>query len=707
MNKDHRMQPPVYHTAERFRLENSHLSAEFDAKTGALVSLIHKATGWTIQGRETLAASFRLVVPLPDRLLNVVDGVKQSVTSARENSENGRLMFSWEGVESENGGALDVRLEATVTLNETGLTFEMSIDNHCPYPVESVAYPFLGDLTRPTGSQTLRRVHLNYCNLHIKSLFPRFDNERGYWGVEYPIQMVPTPESPFLLVLAENEGLYIGCHDTEAAERVEYTFQLIPGYGKVGVVPSESEIAGVPVRQEFAPVHFPFVQPGETFRLSPIVLHPFTGDWHTGVDLYKAWRQTWMQRPAAPAWLQDIHSWQQLQMTSWGDSLRIPYRDLVQYGEECVQHGVSVIQLTGWTLYGQDGRLPIHDIDPRLGTWDELKAAVARCQELGVKIILYEKYTCTDVGTDWYKNGGYRGASRDIFGNVHGHEGWQYDMPSHLAGINTRPYAWMCMNSTEWQQEALAQVRHSLELDPDGLLLDECQWHGRNAFYCFDESHGHRIPGYNFGGDAYFERELRAILDRKNPELVLAGEGCYDLQYRHYTMAYHRTSANHLPGMRYIDPFLPLMNWAYGYDDREAINICLLYRYIISYEPRNFRGHLDEFPLTLEYGKKVDTLRRRYREFLWNAEFRDTVGATVTVNDQSHPLYSVFQTGTGDKAVVIANHTEATQQVIVVTPEATGQQTIVTPEEPEARLLDGAVALPPRSAVVVFCTQER
>jgi hypothetical protein len=323
---------------------------------------------------------------------------------------------------------------------------------------------------------------------------------------------------------------------------------------------------------------------------------------------------------------------------------------------------------------------------------------------LGVKIILYEKYTCTDVGTDWYQEGGSRYGSRDVFGNVHGHEGWQYDLPSHLAGINTRPYAWMCMNAAGWHDEALAQIRRSLELKPDGLLLDECQWHGRNGFYCFDESHGHRIPGYNFGGDAYFERELRALLDSGNLEFVLAGEGCYDLQYRHYTMAYHRTSPNHLPGMRYIDPFLPLMNWVYGFDDREAINVCLLYRYIISYEPRNFRGRLDEFPLTLEYGKKVDAFRRRYREFLWDAEFRDTVGATVTVKGQPHPLYAVFQTETGDKAVVIANHDEVSIEAIVTTPDGTARQTVATPEEPEARPLDGGVAIDPRSVAVVFCT---
>ena len=35
-----------------------------------------------------------------------------------------------------------------------------------------------------------------------------------------------------------------------------------------------------------------------------------------------------------------------------------------------------------------------------------------------------------------------------------------------------------------------------------------------------------------------------------------------------------------------------------GFNDRNMINQCLMYRYIISYEPYNFKGRLDDYPLT-------------------------------------------------------------------------------------------------------------
>lgn len=698
------MKKTIAKYSDKVSLENDLIRAVFDVETGALVALTNKKTGWEFQGRTALARSFRLVVPLPERLLNVIDGEKQKTADVQKDASGSHLTFLWENLESEHAGALDVRLKGVVPLDDSGLTFEVEIDNRSPYWVESVAYPFIGDLGRPVSGGRLTRASCFHNNMIFKSLYPEFQNERGYWGVEYPIQMVPTPENSFLLILSEDEGIYVGCHDTSAKERVEFAFQLKPGYGKVGYVPPGDEIRGQTVNLEFCAIHFPFVQPGETYELSPIAMKPFSGDWHAGADIYKAWRDTWLKKPSVPTWLQEVHSWQQIQMSSWGDTLNIRYKDLVQYGEDCAKHGVQAIQLTGWTLYGQDGRLPIHDIDPRLGTREELKETIEKIQAMGVRVVLYEKYTCTDVGTDWYRDELHKYTSKDIFGNPHAHEGWRYDTPAHLAGINTRPYAWMCMNSEKWLEIAIDEIQKSLELNPAGILLDECQWHGSNAFYCFDGTHGHRVPSYNFGGDALFEKKLRKVLEERDPKLVLAGEGPYDLQNRHYGLTYHRAGEGHVPAIRYIDPFLPMMSWVRGYDDRESINLCLLYRYIISYEPRHFRGRLEEFPLTLEYGKKVDAFRKKYREYLWDAEFYDTMGASVTVNGQPHEPYSVFQQKESqNKAIVIANHESEEIMAVVSTGETEGDKFLVaTPEKPETRESDGRVRIPTRSVAVLF-----
>ena len=78
-----------------------------------------------------------------------------------------------------------------------------------------------------------------------------------------------------------------------------------------------------------------------------------------------------------------------------------------------------------------------------------------------------------------------------------------------------------------------------------------------------------------------------------------------------------------------------------GFDDREMLNLCLLDRYLIEYEPYYYKGHITDFPLTLAYGKKIDALRRKYKAYLWDGTFRDTevagdVDVTVIYAAVSH-----------------------------------------------------------------------
>src|SRR5579885_3583460 len=137
-----------------------------------------------------------------------------------------------------------------------------------------------------------------------------------------------------------------------------------------------------------------------------------------------------------------------------------------------------------------------------------------------------------------------------------------------------------------------------------------------------------------------------------------------------------------------------------GFDARDEINLTLAYRYIISYEPFNFKGHVTDFPLTLEYGKRVDALRRRYREYLWDADFRDTLGANVTA-DGNH-RYTVFVAKSGKRAVVVVNLEQRNAISAKVTLPDAGRLAIVTPERPERQTAAGTWNIPARSAAVVL-----
>ena len=139
-----------------------------------------------------------------------------------------------------------------------------------------------------------------------------------------------------------------------------------------------------------------------------------------------------------------------------------------------------------------------------------------------------------------------------------------------------------------------------------------------------------------------------------------------------------------------------------GFDDRNMINQCLMYRYIISYEPFNFKGHLDDYPATVAYGRQMDGLRTELREYFWDGEFRHEVGALVTVDGSRHHPYSVFvNRKSGIQGVVVCNYDlakEINAHVELANGASPTQYRLI--DSPDWRSTADGIRIPPRSAAV-------
>jgi hypothetical protein len=690
-------------------LENKTVRAEF-APSGALIGLTAKNTGWPIQRRPELGLSFEMLLPLPDRRNNVICGSDQELPELEKTGD--RLVITWCNLKSRHGGIHDITFRGTVRLKDDELTFIAEIANNSDYTVETLSWPCVGDLSRPAGTTKFQTGHLYYNLMLHGELYPEFLCNVGYWGVDYPTQTSPVSStgSPFYFVQNDKEGLYIGYHDQPVSRMLQYTFQLKPGWircdtNRLGTVPEEDELNGEPVRIEFQAVHYPYCNSGERVALSPVVLAPYVGTWHKGVDHYKAWRDTWFERPQAPAWLRSPHSWQLLHINSPEGELRCRYKDLVQYAESAKRHGVTAIQLVGWTKDGQDGGNPSHDIDSRLGTTEELKAAIAQCQALGVRIVLFSKFTWADQSTDWYRDEGIRYTAKDCYGDPYPAGGYQYQTWTQLANINTRRIVPLCHADPESREMLLAEFRKVTALGAAGTLYDEGQHH-HFANYCFDREHEHHQPAYNHLGDQPLIDAFKRVASEADPDYLFAGEGLYDQQLQSYHLTYHRTDGlNSTMLHRYIDPEAGMMMAICGYRERNNINFALMHKMIISHEPRLFKGTLEEYPDTVAYARHIDDLRRRYQDRLWDAEYRDVLGATVTADGKPHRYYSVFVTPAGLRTVVASNF--ETNRTLAIRIELDGAAipalTMVTPENPEmVACAAGEVELPPESVVVAM-----
>jgi hypothetical protein len=694
-------------------LANDTLKLDFDRETGALVGLAAPQTGWTLLDRPHLGLSWRLLVPTrtdPDwhaagKRNNPVYGEKQRLSRLDVAEDGRRATFVWNDVCSEYGGVLPINVVLDVQLTDRQAVFGVTVENNSEYTVENVYAPCLGDVQPPPGAEWFKTFVYNYASAQEWSLWPTFQNMRGYFGVDYPTQFSTwgassgAPMSPYILLRGERQGLYVGVAEP-SPELVAWHAELRPGYGSSidARVPVQRTIAGLDVATRFAAVHVPYIQPGETRKLTPVALEPFQGDWQAGVDIYKTWRSTWYKPAIPPAWAREPHAWQQLHINSPEDELRIPFGELPKVAETCAKHGVRAIQLVGWNDGGQDQGNPSHDPDPRLGTFQELRDAISDCRALGVKIILFSKFTWADRATPRFRNDLVRLAIKDPYGDYQMHNGYEYQTATQLLDINTKRLVPMCFLSEEYLAVCQEEFRKTVELGAAGILFDECLHHSP-ALLCFDREHGHRYAAPVYAND----RELiRRFMPLAPDDFLYAGEACYDWEMETYMVSYHRSeNKHHIPLSRYMLPEGLFMTAVTGFDDRNMVNQCLLYRYIISYEPYNFKGSLDDYPATTAYGSQMDALRAELREYFWDGEYRGTIGATVTVDGVPHHPYSVFASrSTGKLGLVVANYDE--RNAITAQVEAATGMHYRLVADTEWRPVDGGVTLPPMSAAVVI-----
>ncbi len=681
-------------------LEDRDLLVAFDTESGALTRMERKSARWTIQRRPALGVSFRLLAPLPNRRDNFVLGSKQRAASVEKVSDN-QVRLQWKNLVSEHGGVLPMTFTATVTLKNGALTFDGGLDNESSLSVETIDYPYFGDLNPPTPDTHMQTEHLWVGALTGDEIYPHFSNELGYWGVRFPTKNINSNQSQICLIQTPEQGIYVGMHDPAVRYLLQFTFEQHPGTVDWvnSEVPKQDEISGLPVHLEFRTCHFIFAHPHSTVELAPIVIRPYNGDWHAGIDVYKQWRATWFATPKLPAWAKDVHSWMQLQVDGAEQDYAIPYREIVKYGEECAQNGVTAIQLVGWNHGGQDGGDPSLDTDPGLGTWQELYDAIAQIQAKGVKMILFGKPIFADMSTEWYKKELYKYDAIDPYGNKYESGGYSYTTPTQLAGINNRRRAIMDVCSPAYRDIATHEFEKTLALGASGWLFDEVMQHN-GVSYSFSPDHGYNAPGYLFSADIPLVKQFRAAADKVNPDFLFSGEGPGDWLMQYYPLGYYRIGAGTRHALRYIDSQAPLMAAVRGFDARDELNLILLYRYIISYEPYNFKGHVTDFPLTLAYGKKIDALRRKYKARIWDAEFRDTLGASVSSNG-SH-RYTVFQTPTGKRSLIVANIESSRTITASVDIPNSGRLMTATPEQPDAQMASGTLQIPARSAIVVM-----
>ncbi len=692
---------------DRIRIETENLRLEFDQGNGSLVGIFSKKANWNVIKRSHLGLSWRMMVPLEGRRNNEAWGHEQEMTPVCQAGED-YVRFTWEQITTRYGGPHLIKVETECRVENGQAVFYMHIDNRDEHVVENVYYPYIGDLYRPNNAGRFTFEHGSYCGMKEYELYPKFPNCAGTHSVDYPTLCVEDhsnpPMNPFGLFSDDHgNGLYLGVAQRRI-EPVTWHGEYLPGWENSNDfrVFDRDRIGEKDTYVRFAVGHLPFVMPQTQFDLIPFAMDAYQGSWGVGAECYKRNSARWNKLPELPEWAKDPYSWLQIQINSPEDELRMQFKDFPKVGAECKKYNVKVIQLVGWNKGGQDRGNPSHDPDPRLGTWEELQAAIKEVQAMGIKVVLFAKFVWADQSLEDFKEKYEQHAIKDPYQNYYVYKGYQYMTLSQMTNVNTRRLIPMCFGDDAWLEICKEEFRKCVDLGADGILFDECLHHSP-TLSCFDTSHGHRYGASTYSWDERLIREFRKIAPDR--DFMIAGEGIYDFQFDYYDLSYTRTwGRDHKAVSRMLRPNGQIMSAVIGFEDRGMINQCLLNQYIISYEPYNFKGMLSDFPLTAAYGSKMDQLRTDLREYFWDGSFREKIGGSVTLeHGGAVESYAVYEGTNGRTGMVICNYDE--KNPITVIPrlengEKLTQYRLIDDDAMTA--FDGSFVIPPNSAAAVI-----
>lgn len=674
---------------QKYLLENKKMQVEVDLDRGSLIGLQSKMTGWNLIEDEKAACSFEANIKFTDGSFHVINAFSQE--HPKVTIQGNAITFVWETLKV-GGKQLDVTFEGTITITPDGLVYGGKLTNNSDATIEQLSWPFLGEVALPADTERMLFQYMNYTKFGTEELYPR-EAGRGWSNL---------PEHSFTLIHNTKQGLYVSSMDHKLDEYIRCEYETIPTPAYAAFIATATSKKGNGerklMRTRLRAARMLYLQGHSDKELVPFIMTPYVGSWHNGVDIYKKWRTTWFVAPHRAEWLKHVNSWQQLQINSSESNINFKIKDLSRYVDECKQYGVDAIQLTGWTMGGQDRGLPSHSLDPRLGTVEEFKKAIADAGRKGVKILLFTKFTWADLTTEYHEqylpNLAWN-AERDTCI----HPGYNYNTYTQLEGVNTRRFGIFCMMDESLRKKLHMEFQKCLDLGAPGMVYDENQHHA-GAMLCFNPNHGHKVPGFIYKGADLLGREFYEMCQKTNPDFLMIGEGPYDLQTQYYS-TYTRADYNHEPVLRYIDSEVPVACAIIDHNDRNHVNMCAAMKYSMSYEVRNFKGSLSEFPRVMKYGQKVDRLRKRYADFLWNAEYLDVLGAKVVGNNIR---YTVFQNNkTGKKAVVAYNvDTRKTNVATISIDNSNAPLVIVSPEKQSPVKFKGQVEIASQSMVVIM-----
>ncbi len=578
----------------------------------------------TLQGnRLTLGEPLKLSPNADFWRIFLDDGVYREITvhsykqtPASVVTEGTRTQIRYDSLLAEDGKTYAVDFTVFVDNGEDGLVrFSFEVSPRCELRVNEVMCPYL-DLAE-TGVSPEREelflpdglgrhiVNVRAHTKHFHSEYMHGDERDVSRTLTYPGGM----SMGWLALELGGRTLYFANQNAKM-QLSAFTY---------GVNPREEELSRLTLALSF----YPAATAGETVSYSGGVIGLLDGSWRAASALYRAWcDESWFVPLEKPEWIRNMTGFQRIIMKHQYGEIFWRYRDLVEVYKNGAKAGLNTLLVFGWWKGCFDNSYPEYEIDPELGTSDELRAAIREINSLGGHVHLYSNGNLIDKRTDFYKNIGCDCCAIDVDGNPYEEHYRFSNEGTMLRSFGYKSFVTSCAGTEAWERQLLAIGKMKLGLGADTIFYDQfcC-----NFRLCFEPRHRH---GARVDEDYFYRHEnikkIRGLLDSEHAIGTewLADRVTYLMDFTHGCGTSCWYSPDAFPDLvRQTFPEFIVTN-RLVHDEKPGYKKHLNYAFVegLRYDCsiRRCRADLSCYPEYTEYLRSLIDLRDKYVEF-----FRD------------------------------------------------------------------------------------
>ena len=659
---------------EKVRLENALYLVEIDCSRGAIRRLFDKVGGVELITEPRVAHNFALSILIDGMEQDQICGADQSLSSFEK--KDNVLRLQWDGpLTSDAGASYEIAVEMEIRFVESQVEFRMQVDNLTAHTVSQVWYPIIGGIqgiggraqTRSTIQETNNRfdwylatpIDVSNEGADIVSQITRTyvyeeRNSHNSIGTGMPWVDIYNIES--------GRGLYFASHDMICRTQA-LRFEKRPGVALDGGWDYASPIGYMHC------IYHPYIRQNETFDGPAVVFRFHEGDWHDGARIYRAWfTSAFKIRDPRQDWLRQEMAYQSsMFLLSEAERIYWRFEDIPRWAKGAKDHGVNAVHVAGWMEGGHYADQPSYRPDPRLGTWEDLAAAIGKCHQMGVKVIFFVNTFPLCMDSDWYDQELHKYRAINEQGQ------WYRD---ECAGCGTvyarlitaRALPWkpgrfrMTVNGSigiaKFRELLVRQFRKLAEIGADGLHVDQFTGFG------FDFNPLLEIPPDR----AVSEGQLKCMAEtldecrKVNPDFSVSMEsGSWDraLQYGNVAWAWiPNFSRDHYVSniMKYTFPQWVDSCAVFQPYDYNVVNNAVRYGFFLHIAFGNWTSYMgdDLYKPLSSYIKEIQRIREELKETIYMGEYLDHLEADVEVTQDMR--YGVHRnTESGQRAVVVVN----------------------------------------------------